>query len=94
MAIIESKRPARPSSHLSKTRGLNDGVWDLIEACWSQDPSQRPTAAEVVKQLQVLPNQPVDHRPTDDFRTNFPPQALYKYKYVENPFSVLTTTRL
>ena len=28
-----------------------DPVWDLTLSCWQQDPSLRPTAAEVVRTL-------------------------------------------
>lgn len=30
------------------------GVWELIQACWEQDPGNRPSAAEVLQKLQVL----------------------------------------
>jgi hypothetical protein len=30
------------------------GAWALIQACWQQQPAQRPTMADVVAQLQQL----------------------------------------
>lgn len=87
-SVLEGKRPARPLHALSKTRGLSDEVWSIIETCWSQEPAQRPTAKQVVLQLQALPNLCVDARPPDDFGTNFPSQTLYNH--TEHPFSVLS----
>ena len=37
-----------------RTEAFDDGVWALIEACWAQDPLDRPTAAEVVAILEAL----------------------------------------
>lgn len=27
---------------------MDDGIWNLIERCWSSDPSQRPSMEQVV----------------------------------------------
>lgn len=62
---MEGKRPARPLHDLSRTRGLNDEVWSLVESCWAQNPAERPSADQVVKQLRSLPNRPSDQRPFD-----------------------------
>jgi hypothetical protein len=72
LGVVQGKRPARPLDVLSKARGLTDDVWDLIQACWSQDPAFRPTATQVVERVRALPNQPVDQRPLDGFNINFP----------------------
>lgn len=84
LGLIQGMRPARPMDDSSRTRGLTDDVWHIIETCWTQDPAQRPTAEELVESLRILPNLPVD-----DFNINFPPKALYNH--TEHPFSALPT---
>ena len=85
--VKKGQRPIRPTDELSKVRGLTDEVWDLVEICWSSDPTQRLTATDVVEQLLALPNQPTDRRPTDDFGTDLPSRALYEHS--EHPLSAL-----
>lgn len=87
-SVLEGKRPDRPLHTLSKTRGLSDEVWSIIETCWSQEPAKRPTAKQVVLQLQALPCICIDARPPDDFDTNFPSQTLYNH--TDHPFSALS----
>jgi len=67
IAIQGGNRPSRPFHDLSRTRGLDDGIWNLIETCWTAESSGRPIAAQIVEQLLALPNQPVDRRPEDDY---------------------------
>lgn len=73
--VMEGKRPDFPSGDLSQTRGLNTDIWDLIQACWAQDPTRRPIVKQVVERLKSLPHRSVDNRPLDDF--HFPIQAFY-----------------
>ena len=40
-------------------RGFDDKLWSLIEDCWSQEPSDRPTAATVSFRLGDLSGSPV-----------------------------------
>jgi len=89
MGVMRGKRPPRPMHGLSRTRGISDKLWTLVEDCWAQDPTQRPTAGQIVERLRLLPNWQDDQRPLDEFRVNLPPQALYNYP--EHPFSALTT---
>lgn len=60
--------PTRPDKlcSTSKTRGLTDEFWKLMEWCWSRPPSQRPTADAVVRQIHALPGRAVDERSFDD----------------------------
>jgi hypothetical protein len=90
-ALMQGKRPSRPSHGLSVTRGLTDDVWHLIEACWSQYPDDRPTAVQIVKTLYDLPNRAVDLRPLDDFNITFTSKMWYKQEH--HPFSALTPSR-
>ena len=45
------KRPAKPEPQDDIGRELDDKLWSLIEACWSQEPSNRPTAETVSLRL-------------------------------------------
>jgi hypothetical protein len=86
--IGQGERPARPLHCLSETCSLNNQVWSIVETCWAQEPTQRPTATQVVLQLRMLPNIGVDARAPDDFSMNFPSQTLYNH--TEHPFSTLS----
>jgi hypothetical protein len=44
---------------------------DLIQDCWMQDPTKRPSADTVVERLELLPNRPVDRRPLNETGTSF-----------------------
>lgn len=44
---LHTHRPKKPIA-------LPQDIWDLIEACWAQDPSDRPPASEVLAKLQLL----------------------------------------
>ncbi|KDQ14598.1 hypothetical protein BOTBODRAFT_159039 [Botryobasidium botryosum FD-172 SS1] len=43
-AILDGVRPLRHSD-------MNDGMWELAQACWSHDPSARPSIREVEEML-------------------------------------------
>jgi hypothetical protein len=88
-AVKRGKRPSRPTHDLSRTRGLNDAIWQIIETCWIQDPDKRYTASEVVLFLRNLPDRPNDGRPLNDFDKPLPPQALSTRDRVDHPFSTL-----
>lgn len=45
--VAEGYRPKRPKS-------IPDEVWRIIEACWQQEPTDRPAASDVLRQLQQL----------------------------------------
>ena len=90
MAVQQGKRPARPSHDMYQPGDLTDEIWHLIEACWLEEPSSRPTASQIAKRLRSLPNRPVDRRPLDDFDTSFPSQFLHKE--LDSPFSSLTAS--
>jgi len=87
-AVKQGGRPSRPSHNLSQGRGLNDEIWQLIEACWTPDPSERLSAGRIVEQLRA--NRPVDQRSLDNFNVSFESQALHVQ--VGHPFSILAAT--
>lgn len=48
--IYGDRRPARPDG-IACQRGLSDFIWDIMEACWRTDPSERPGMEDVSLQL-------------------------------------------
>ena len=44
-----AKRPPKPQANID--HGLDNTLWSLIEDCWSQEPSNRPTAETVSSRL-------------------------------------------
>lgn len=89
LSVMRGKRPARPTHALSRTRGFSDELWDLIQMCWAQDPTQRPGAEDVVGRLRALPNLQNDQRPLNDFGINFPSETLINHP--DHPFSMLAS---
>jgi hypothetical protein len=85
--LQKGKRPSLPADDLSRRRGLTAEMEDLIQDCWTQDPTKRPSADTVVERLTLLPNRPVDQRPVDESGTSFFMQLLSNQ--VDNPFAVL-----
>ena len=45
-------RPEWPPGFASQ--GLGDTIWEQVEACWSHEPEERPTALAVLQVLQGL----------------------------------------
>jgi hypothetical protein len=46
--IMKGKRPPRPDVAIE---GLTDRTWDLVEECWRRNPTERPSAGEIVQAL-------------------------------------------
>ncbi|KAG6890510.1 hypothetical protein C0995_007709 [Termitomyces sp. Mi166 len=51
--VLKGERPARPpASSLSWSMwGLTDDIWLLMEACWKEQPAERPMVQTVIDQL-------------------------------------------
>ena len=90
-AVKEGKRPSRPLDEVSRIRGLNNEIWNIIEACWTQDPNARPSATEVVERLRNLPNRPADNRPLNDIDRLFT-QTLTMHDRSDHPFATLAAS--
>lgn len=52
-AVKRGQRPDRPN-HTLIHRALDDKLWDIIARCWAQDPEDRPTASQVLRELEDL----------------------------------------
>lgn len=50
LRVLRGKRPSRPIL----PEGVSNEVWDLISWSWSQDPSRRPSVAELVISLEDM----------------------------------------
>lgn len=50
-AVLDGKRPEKPEN--AEDIGFGGGVWDLVERCWREDWTQRPTTGEVRQRLTV-----------------------------------------
>ncbi|KAJ8083207.1 hypothetical protein PM082_009079 [Marasmius tenuissimus] len=46
--VVSKKCPARPV----EVSELDDGMWNIMEACWSADPTFRPNAAKVLARIE------------------------------------------
>jgi hypothetical protein len=86
LLLQTGKRPSLPEDDLSRRRGLSAEIEHLIQDCWTQDPTKRPSADTVVERLNLLPNRPVDQRPVNEIGTSFFMQLLSHQ--VNNPFAV------
>lgn len=49
--VIQGYRPSRPTQD---DCAMSDGLWDIIQRCWEQAPSGRPTAAAVLELMRPL----------------------------------------
>ncbi|KAG8728311.1 hypothetical protein FRC10_005090, partial [Ceratobasidium sp. 414] len=46
--VIKKEFPKRPLEHIPQGSPAGDKLWSLLEKCWTYEPEQRPTAAQVV----------------------------------------------
>ena len=65
--ICEGQRPLRPKS-------IPDNYWNLIQQCWSQDPNDRPTFAEITE---ILKN---DSYAIEEFGMKTDLELLHEYQ--------------
>jgi hypothetical protein len=87
IALIARKRPLAPMNPSRlKTRGFNDDMWHLMEACWDEAAINRPSVAQVIESLRQLPACAVDNRPHD---FNIAPTSQMWYNQEQHPFSAL-----
>ena len=48
-AILKGERPERPLD--AESLGFSDTLWELVELCWSESMSTRPTAQQLFDYL-------------------------------------------
>ncbi|KAJ7180706.1 hypothetical protein C8R46DRAFT_1070338 [Mycena filopes] len=62
LRVMAKERPARPCDADGQNL-MSDAMWDIVQQCWSHDPSARPSMARVVECMQDV---------NDDLRADFP----------------------
>jgi hypothetical protein len=85
-ALVQGERPPRPFHPLSRLRGLDDDMWDVIEVCWNQDAEKRLEASQVAECLRQFLRFVIDNRPP---YSNMAPKSLMWYKQEDHPFCAL-----
>ena len=75
--VKNAKRPPKPQVDIDNT------LWSVIEDCWSQEPSDRPTAETVSLRLHVN-GYPVKHN-----QPNVAPLAQYQNVTSSHPVMIL-----
>ncbi|KAF9651818.1 hypothetical protein BDM02DRAFT_3109881 [Thelephora ganbajun] len=53
---MKGERPQRPVN--DQEPGFSNGVWDLVQRCWAQDPDERSIIDDVVKTWEQLTSNP------------------------------------
>jgi hypothetical protein len=71
LLVCNGKRPIPLPDQLRLSRGLDDDMWLLMEACWKHVPSDRPTATAVVQRLRDKLGLIKDSRPPSDWDDSF-----------------------
>jgi len=56
--VINNEHPERPRDYDAVARGLDDGMWGLMERCWDTEPSRRPVVADLVSSLHLPLEEP------------------------------------
>lgn len=50
---MHGRRPKRPNDEFPST-AMSDAFWNLVECCWTCDPTDRPSVAEICTYLKEL----------------------------------------
>ncbi|KAF5349239.1 hypothetical protein D9756_009417 [Leucocoprinus leucothites] len=54
LKIHRGERPSRPNPEIFSKNGMTEGIWRLMQDCWSTNPADRPTAAEIRARLSII----------------------------------------
>lgn len=49
---MDGAPPAQRDEVLASTLGAVDGLWDLMNSCWSFEPKERPSCKQICQQLE------------------------------------------
>lgn len=50
--LMNGYRPERPTQDTDEH--MEDGLWELVQACWNEHPESRPPADDLVQRLHAL----------------------------------------
>lgn len=78
-------RPDCPSNNPSQ--GLVDALWEQMEACWHDDPGQRPAVLTVLQSLRRLskemsqerPKEPIEPQESQELQDSQKPQESLEH---------------
>lgn len=72
LKTMSGDRPVRPSESSPpwKEWGLTGDIWSLMQECWKEEPTQRPSVGRVIERLHFMLTQ--DGRPSPDARVPSP----------------------
>ena len=59
MKVIDGERPERPRGEEGKL--ITDAIWEVLEHCWKDQPSDRPTVEAVLQSLGGVPSRTPQH---------------------------------
>ncbi|KAJ7651364.1 hypothetical protein FB45DRAFT_859919 [Roridomyces roridus] len=71
LQVLQGKRAERPINC------IKDGIWNLMEICWAQEPDKRPSAAGIV---QILRERPIEALPTCSVVSDWDPSYISKFR--------------
>ena len=54
LAVMMGERPGKPDE--AKSLGFSDSLWELVQSCWSEESSDRPTAQRLLDHLSDVSN--------------------------------------
>ena len=88
LKVFRGERPPRPSS-----TPIPDHAWEILQACWSKEPTQRPTAERVMTMCTAYASQNVlavrpPRSPSDRSRGEHPSPVMEVWTSLWAPFAV------
>ena len=51
LAVLRGERPGKPLD--AESLGFSDALWELVQLCWSESSSTRPTAQRLLDHLSI-----------------------------------------
>jgi len=85
LTVIRGRRPTHPPPGTCNMHGLDDMMWGVMQRCWDESPSKRPTATEIRSIFTGLPGRAADQRQLCNWDNSLP--SRLSYFLTEHPFS-------
>jgi hypothetical protein len=54
VSIMQNQRPSREIDVAAGGEPIPESLWEKMQLWWSQDPAQRPSAAQIVQELLAM----------------------------------------